>query len=418
MAIQRYLRDSILLALLCRRHAVYGHSVHNDQPDDGRLDELEAMWGTDWPFSGIATFAHLKHVRCLTVPSQVFDVSIIGAPFDTAVSYRPGARFGPSAIRAASGRQTSFRGFNHRAGINPFHSWASIIDCGDIPITPFDNNLALRQMTLAYEELLSRPSTTPGVKPKLITLGGDHSVVLPALRALKQAYDQPIAVLHFDAHLDTLHPGKYPSTWIPEDEHSQSDFTHGTMFWMASSEGLIRNGSSVHGGLRSRLAGNDYGDYEDDSRQGFVRIEADMIDDIGAQGIIDIIMERMGTEIPVYLSVDIDVIDPGLAPGTGTPEPGGWTTRELIRILRGVEGLNIVGADVVEVSPSYDGGGGQTALAAAQVIYEMLTSIVSRGMKERGLGPARKPPQWQAEPILEKVISKDAGRSQKSKEEL
>ncbi|WYZ42151.1 hypothetical protein EsH8_V_001046 [Colletotrichum jinshuiense] len=222
-----------------------------------------------------------------------------------------------------------------------------------------------------------------------MTLGGDHSVALGALRALQKAYDQPIAVLHFDAHLDTLHPGKYPSSWT-SDEPSPSDFTHGTMFWVAGREGLIRNGSSVHGGLRSRLAGDDYGDYVDDQEQGFLRIEADSIDDIGTQGIIDIIIRRIGTEVPVYLSVDIDVIDPGLAPGTGTPEPGGWTSRELIKILRGIEGLNIVGADVVEVSPAFDGRGEETALVAAQVVYEMLTSVIKLGMKERGMKPAER----------------------------
>lgn len=157
------------------------------------------------------------------------------------------------------------------------------------------------------------------------------------------------------------------------------------MFWLASLEGLIHNGTSTHAGLRSRLSGTDFGDYDDDDQQGFLRIEADDIDDFGTQGIVDLIMRRMGTERPVYLSVDIDVLDPGLAPGTGTPEPGGWTTRELIRILRGIERLNIVGADIVEVSPSYDGVGEATALAGAQVIFELLTNVVLRGARERGL---------------------------------
>jgi agmatinase len=221
-------------------------------------------------------------------------------------------------------------------------------------------------------------------KPKLITLGGDHSIALPALRALKEAYGQPIAVVHFDAHLDTWHPAKYPSAWIdPEDPTTQSFLNHGSMFWIASTEGLIANGSSVHAGLRTRLSGDDDTDYKDDTQQGWFRISTDDIDEIGTKGIISSIMDRVGTEMPVYLSVDIDVIDPGLAPGTGTPEPGGWSTRELIRILRGIEGLNVIGADIVEVSPAYDGSAETTGIAAAQVVYEILTSIVRKGLTEQ-----------------------------------
>lgn len=276
--------------------------------------------------------------------------------------------------------------------MNPYTSWATIVDCGDIPITPFDNKLALHQMSEAFSELSTRKPTTrsaeSGVeylrKPKLLTLGGDHSIALPALRALKEAYGQPVAVVHFDAHLDTWHPAKYPSAWIdPEDPTTQSFFNHGSMFWIAATEGLIKNDSSVHAGLRTRLSGDDKQDYEDDSQQGWVRIATDDIDDIGASGVITTILNRVGTEMPVYLSIDIDVIDPGLAPGTGTPEPGGWTTRELIRILRGIEGMNVVGADIVEVSPAYDGAAETTALAAAQVAYEVLTSIVRKGLIEQ-----------------------------------
>ena len=152
------------------------------------------------------------------------------------------------------------------------------------------------------------------------------------------------------------------------------------MFWIASNEGLIVNGSSVHAGLRSRLSGWD--DYDDDGRQGFLRISADDIDEMGTKGIIDAILERIGTEVPTYLSLDIDVLDPGLCPGTGTPEAGGWTSREIIKILRGLESINVVGADIVEVAPAYDGVGEQTALVAAQVGFEILTSWVGKGMSE------------------------------------
>lgn len=157
------------------------------------------------------------------------------------------------------------------------------------------------------------------------------------------------------------------------------------MFWLANQEGLLSNSSaeqSVHAGLRTRLSGDGWDDNDDDTAQNWVRFSADEIDDIGTKGIIDGIMKTLGTEDPVYLSVDIDVLDPAFAPGTGTPEPGGWTTREFIRILRGIEDLNLVGADVVEVSPAYQGNGEETSLAAAQVVYEILSSMVKRGMKD------------------------------------
>ncbi|KAI1755400.1 Arginase/deacetylase [Xylaria castorea] len=241
-------------------------------------------------------------------------------------------------------------------------------------------------MSTAFSELAARVPLSPLLaKPKLITLGGDHSLSLPALRALKEAYGRPLRVLHFDAHLDTWHPAKYPSYWGTD----QSKFNHGSMFWLAGQEGLLANtssggGASVHAGLRTRLSGDGFGDFEDDDSQGWIRFTADDIDDLGTQGIVRNIMDTLGTEDPVYLSVDIDVLDPAFAPGTGTPEPGGWTTRELIRILRGVEGLNVVGADVVEVAPAYQGNGEETALAAAQVVYEILSSMVKKGMQEMG----------------------------------
>ncbi|KAK3942451.1 arginase family-domain-containing protein [Diplogelasinospora grovesii] len=385
--------------LACSSHGHgHDHSGHEHEPSREwtreELAELERKWGLEWGFSGIATFAHLKHVKCLTTPSELYDIAVIGAPFDTAVSYRPGARFGPRAIRHASSRQTSFRGFNPRANINPYQNWATILDCGDIPVTPMDNAVALKQMTAAFTELGQR-TTKSGVisRPRLVTLGGDHSLALPALRALKEVYGRPLRVLHFDAHLDTWHPGKYPSAWESEQAH----FNHGSMFWMAGNEGLLSNvtaggGASVHAGLRTRLSGDGWEDYEHDSEQGWVRISADDIDDIGTRGVIKRILDSFGKgegedeggEDPVYLSVDIDVLDPAFAPGTGTPEPGGWTTRELIKILRGIEGLNIVGADVVEVAPAYQGAGEETALAAAQVVYEILSSMVKKGLKEMG----------------------------------
>ncbi|KAK3682655.1 arginase family-domain-containing protein [Podospora appendiculata] len=370
--------------------ACQGGHGHEKEWTAEEVKELERKWGFEYAFSGIGSFAHLKHVKCLTTPSERFDIGIIGVPFDTATTYRPGARFGPRAIRQASSRQTSFRGFNPRANINPYQNWATILDCGDIPVTPMDNAVALAQMTVAFVELGQRGTVSPLLqKPKLITLGGDHSLALPALRALRKIHGRPLRVLHFDAHLDTWHPDKYPSAW-PSD---QAHFNHGSMFWLAGNEGLLANASaapSVHAGLRTRLSGDDWDDFDDDTRQNWVRLSADDIDDMGTSGIIKTILDSFAPaaegdpQDPVYLSVDIDVLDPAFAPGTGTPEPGGWTTRELIRILRGIESLNLVGADVVEVAPAYQGAGEETALAGAQVVYEILSSMVKKGMHEMG----------------------------------
>ncbi len=361
-------------------------STNDTEISKERQAELDLLWGNDWPFTGINTFAHLPHTKCLLRPNEKYDIAVIGVPFDTAVSYRPGTRFGPRALRAASQRQYAPRGFNTRGGINPYQNWARIIDCGDIPVTPMDNDLALRQMTQAYDELLAhdtvfRPKDEKEAEseknsvtvPRLVSLGGDHSIILPALRALHKIYG-PISVIHFDAHLDTWLPRKYPTGW----ESKQSDFTHGTMFWMASEEGLLSNGSCIHAGLRTRLSGIDWEDYEDDEAQGFARIHSDEIFYKGIDHIVETITARVGTKNPVYISVDIDVLDPGFAPGTGTPEAGGWQTRELISLIRKLEHLNIVGADLVEVSPSFDHAE-ITALAGSQVVYELITSMVKTG---------------------------------------
>lgn len=166
-------------------------------------------------------------------------------------------------------------------------------------------------MSEAFVDLGSRRTIAQAIsgKPKLVTLGGDHSIALPALRALREIYGAPIAVVHFDAHLDTWHPAKYPSAWIDDSDTSQTSFfNHGSMFWLANNEGLLANNSLIHAGLRTRLSGLDESDNDEDTSQGWERISADDIDDIGTAGVIQRIMSRVGTEIPVYLSVDIDVI--------------------------------------------------------------------------------------------------------------
>lgn len=342
--------------------------------EDRATDDLDRLWGQDWPFSGINTYAHLPHQKCLLDKNFTFDIGIIGVPFDSAVTYRPGARFGPQAIRAASQRQIPIRSFNFRAGINPYQKWAKVVDCGDIPVTPMDSSLALEMMTAAYENLLDRDSeySKSSMPPRLLSLGGDHSIILPVIRNLYKLYG-PITVLHFDSHLDTWSPSKYPSYW-----HSKSSkFTHGSMLWMAKQEGLLSE-HNVHAGLRTRLSGVDWEDYEDDDDVGFHRIESDDIIRLGVQGLAEKIKQLLPKKQPLYISVDIDVLDPSAAPGTGTVEAGGWLTRELIYLLRSLEDYPIVGADVVEVSPPFDQSE-ITAIAASQIAYELLTSMVKSG---------------------------------------
>ncbi|KII94050.1 hypothetical protein PLICRDRAFT_36283 [Plicaturopsis crispa FD-325 SS-3] len=309
---------------------------------------------SDQTFSGPLSFSHLPYTRCLEDESVPFDIGIFGLPFDTGVSYRPGARFGPYAIRSGSRRQRELRGYSLAWGVNPYNQGTKIIDCGDVPVTPFDNALAIDQIQVAYSTLLSRPvanaemTATRGLAkdgqehPRIVSLGGDHTIVLPILRSLHKVYG-PISVIHFDAHLDT-----WPA--YPDSSTPQSRVTHGTFFYLAAEEGLMTN-TSVHAGIRCKLGG--LGDVENDESVGFQLISTDDIDDLGISAIIKRIRDRVG-DSPVYLSLDIDVIDPGLAPGTGTPEIGGWTTREVKRIIRGLAGLNFVGADIVEVSPAYD----------------------------------------------------------------
>ncbi|PVF93832.1 Arginase/deacetylase [Serendipita vermifera] len=334
------------------------------------------------PFSGITTFAHLPTFPCLDI-KKPFDIAIVGYPFDTAVSYRPGARFGPHGIRDGSRRLRTLNGWSLHWEMNPYDGSVSVVDCGDVPITPYDNSIALEEMTTAYDTLLERsvsgsnnispPTGRGGVShPYILTLGGDHTIVYPILRSLYKRHG-PITVLHFDSHIDTWPPSRISTSTTPI-----SQITHGTFFWKASTEGLIAN-NSVHAGIRSKFEGP-Y-DIEHDKVVGFEFITADDLDDIGVDGVIRRVRDRVG-QSPLYLSLDIDVLDPAFAPGTGTPEPGGWTMREINRLLRGLEGLNFIGADIVEVAPAYDHAD-ITSIAAADIAHELLSLFI--------VGTARKP---------------------------
>ncbi|KAJ7762385.1 Arginase/deacetylase [Mycena maculata] len=377
------MRYLLAIASLAAFRLTNGHT-HAHDGVQLPLTEIEAAPQTwlekygqqiDQPFSGPLAFSHLPYTRCLEDENVLFDIAILGIPFDTGVSYRPGARFGPYAIRSGSRRQREERGYTMSWGNNPYDHGAKIVDCGDIPVNPFDNALAVDQMEVAYSTLLSRPTISKsglnqrmakgGIDhPRIVSLGGDHTIVLPILRSLYKKYGA-ISVIHLDAHLDTW-PGYAGGIT------DQSKVTHGTFFYLAQQEGLISN-TSIHAGIRCKLAG--VVDLENDEAVGFQLITTDDIDDLGIKEIIRRIRERVGSS-PVYLSVDIDVLDPGLAPATGTPEAGGWTTRELKRIIRGLAGLNFVGADLVEVSPAYDNAE-VTGIAAADLVHDFLSMFLS-----------------------------------------
>jgi len=368
--------------------AASAHEGHGQTPVAGPhkslwYNTLPGDGGTqaDSVFSGISTFGRLPYYPCLASDDVQYDIAFIGAPFDTGTSYRPGARFGPSGIRQGSRRLNLYGGYNVPLDANPFNSWATVLDCGDIPVTSYDNAYALQQIENGHNSLLTRvPATNasePGISkhgrtlPRLITLGGDHTITLPLLRSMHAAYG-PITVIHFDSHLDTWRPkvfGGAPS--------EQASINHGTYFYHASQEGLMRNDTNIHAGIRTTLSG--LSDYDNDGYCGFQIVEAREIDTIGTEGIIKAIHERVGHENPVYLSIDIDTLDPAFAPATGTPETGGWSTRELRTIIRGLEGIKLVAADIVEVAPAYDTNAELTTMAAADTLYEVMTLMVKSG---------------------------------------
>ncbi len=276
---------------------------------------------------------------------------MVGVPFDSGVTYRPGARFGPAHIRQAS---RLLRPYNPALDAQPFRD-AQIVDAGDIAANPFDIEEAIQQTRAGLAALM----TSTG-RP-VLSLGGDHTIALPALQAV-HAVHGPVALVHFDAHLDT---------W---DTYFDAPYTHGTPFRRASEQGLIVKGSSAHVGIRGSLY--DRQDLLDDTELGFTVVHCRDIDRIGIDGVLSRVIERVG-EHPVYISIDIDVLDPAFAPATGTPEAGGMSSRELLAVLRGLSGLRLVGADIVEVSPAYDHAE-ITAVAAANVAYELLTIMAGQ----------------------------------------
>ncbi|KAJ6583014.1 arginase deacetylase [Mycena vulgaris] len=363
----------MLVPLLLALPLVAAHGQHHQHAPvaDVESEEWFKKYGDqhDLSYTGPLSFMHLPYAKCLEDASHAFDIAILGFPFDTTTSYRPGARFGPQAIRLGSGIG---RGHTLSWGSSPFDLGARMMDCGDVPLTPMDNAKAIDQMEIAYSTLLARPvhgetkSSTAAMAldgkehPRLVTLGGDHTIVLPILRSLYKVYG-PISVIHFDAHFDTSNV---------QGRTGQERVSHGSYFSIAAEEHLMTN-TSIHGGIRQKMGGKDM--VENDESVGFAVISTEDLDDYGIKNVIKKIRDRVGTG-PVYFSLDIDVIDPGMAPATGTPEAGGWTTREVKRIIRGLAGLNFVGCDVVEVAPAYDRAE-ITSRAAAGIVADFLQML-------------------------------------------
>jgi len=302
---------------------------------------IQPISGTVVPrFAGPSTFARLPELRDVSH----CDVAIVGIPFDAGTSYRPGARFGPQAIRQAS---RHLRTQYHPAYDTEPFAEQQVADAGDIACNPYNIEKAVVEIQKAATELL-------GKVDRIISLGGDHTIALPLLRAVNH-YHGPVALVHFDAHLDT---------W---DTYYGAPYTHGTPFRRAAEEKLFLESASMHVGIRGPLYSRD--DLKNDKELGFKVIHCDEFQSEGIEHVVKRIRDRVGDN-PMYLSIDIDVLDPAHAPGTGTPEIAGMSTRELVGVLRGLAGLNIISADVVEVSPAYDHAE-LTSLAAATTVFEI-----------------------------------------------
>lgn len=299
------------------------------------------------PFSGIATFGRQPHSRHL----NGVDVAIVGVPYDGSTSYRSGTRFGPRAIREQS---LLLWGYNNALQVNPFEK-LNVIDYGDVDVIPVDVVATHAAVENEVSQLLSAGC-------QVLTLGGDHSIALPLLRAHRKKYG-PLAVLHFDAH---------PDTW--DEEFPGHKFSHGTPFRRAVDEGLMDVDAYMQIGIRGPTPAA--ADYADAIKLGARMITLDDALDMGLNQIISEVHQRIGDR-PLYLTFDIDVVDPAYAPGTGTPEVGGFASREILRLVRGLKGLNLIGCDLVEVSPPFDNQG-ITAILAANLAFEFLSLMALR----------------------------------------
>jgi agmatinase len=301
-------------------------------------------------YTGIRTFARLPHVA---LPHDEVDAAVIGVPFDTATSFRSGARFGPEAIRSAS---TLLRPYHPALDVDVFGT-LSTVDGGDVDITPGNALRTTEQIDAALQPVLRA-----GIVP--LVLGGDHSIVLGELRA-QAAVHGPVALVLLDAHADT---------W---DQYYGERYFHGTPFRRAVEEGLLDPSRSLLAGMRGPLYGR--ADLDVPLELGFEVIQGSELVTLTPESYGERVRNRLGEAPAVYLSFDIDVLDPAWAPGTGTPEVDGLQPREALAFLRALAGIPFRGFDVVEVSPPYDSAAQVTALHAAAIAYELLALLaVSR----------------------------------------
>jgi agmatinase len=297
-------------------------------------------------FTGPSTFARLPLVRTLVD----VDVAIVGVPFDTGVTYRVGGRFGPNAVRAAS---VMLRPYNANLDVKPFEV-LSCVDFGDVAIVPG----YIERSYEAIEQAVA-PIVDAGVIPLLI--GGDHACTLPHLRAMRSR--GPVAVIDFDSHTDA---------W---DSYFGERYNHGTWMRRAIEEGLVDVARSIEVGLRGSVYGSD--DWTGlRTELGLDYLTTEDVFRIGPAATAEAIRARVG-DGPAFVSFDIDFVDPGFAPGTGTPEAGGPSAHDALTIVRGLTGIDFGGFDVVEVIPGYDPAG-QTAFLAANLAYEMLSLVALR----------------------------------------
>ena len=304
-------------------------------------------------FAGIKTFMRLPHLRT----HRGIDFAIVGVPWDGATSYRTGQRLGPDAIRKVS---VTLRPYNFAQGVGIFKH-CSGVDYGDVAVVP-------GYIEDTYEKIDAelRPLVEAGVIP--VIMGGDHSITLPELRAIAKIHGT-VALVHFDSHTDT------------NDQYFGRPYYHGSMFRRAVEENILLPANSIQVGMRGSVYSKDA--YDESTSLGFKIVTMSAVRELGLLRLIEIIKDRVGMS-KVFVTFDIDVVDPAFAPGTGTPEVGGFTSAEAIDLIRGLKGLNFVGFDVVEVLPDYDVAE-ITALLAANIVYEFLSLIALKKMNDGGI---------------------------------